>query len=92
MAFCLSIHRGLGAGEHDQAGEENRGEGRHVRPIPRNPAQLHESHPCCQHQLRGVRVHEIRPRHFQVKTPRVYACFYVCLCVWVGGCARVLCV
>lgn len=34
--------------------------------LPGHPSKLHEGHSRCQHQLRGLRVHEERFRNFQM--------------------------
>ena len=57
--FSLSSYSGcVRPALHVQPDEEDHSQRWIFRTLPRHPAKLHESHSCCQHQLRGLRVHE----------------------------------
>lgn len=50
----LSVCRGLRAAAHELDGEEDSENGRLLWSLPWHPAQFHEGHTGCEHQLRGV--------------------------------------
>lgn len=64
--FSCSVSGYIGPDLHDWSVKKDCSQRRLLRTLPRHPAKLHESHSCCQHQLRGLRVHEDWPRNFQM--------------------------
>lgn len=82
--FRLSFHRGLGANADGSHGEEDPGERRLLWTLPWHPAQLHEGHTGCEHQLRGVRVLAVGPGYPEVGKqsrpfPAVYLIYFIFL-------------
>lgn len=51
---------------YDWSVEKNCSQRRLFWTLPGHPAKLHESYSCCQHQLRGLRVHEKRLGNLQM--------------------------
>lgn len=62
IIFCisfLSVTGGLRAAAYEPDSEEDCGKRGLFWTLSRHPAQLHEGHTGCEHQLCGVRVHAV---------------------------------
>lgn len=66
LLFLHSISGCVGPDLHVQSDEKNFSQRWLFWTLPGHLAKLHESHSCCQHQLRGLRVHEDWPRNLQM--------------------------
>lgn len=62
----LSFRRGLSTAAHEPDGEEDCRKWRLLWTLPWHPAQFHEGHTGCEHQLRGVWVHAVWLGHSKV--------------------------